>query len=334
MSRYIIGCALVDNDDRCLTLSKEQQRALAEGVERLTACVEALLAPPPGSDVTLHEAPALPAPGGAITANNREASRAAAAGTGPAGSRPGQGRTMTGKGDRETDKPQSVSCTRMDWERLRECARRERMSIFRFVVERTLHRDPNGSAWQVRSLADAPAWCRARGWQSPPRLNRLRSRPSWALPARSSSGLVQRRRPCRRSGPDAANLADILHIALGAFAGTLPYIAAAVALITYVPADLIAGVVGGDGFSPTVKGALVGALAYLNGYAVPPLVAGLMEHGMSPGAAMVCELHPGHGRRVVARASASVRHLERCAVLHACRLNLTHHPRTERIPAQ
>ena len=30
---------------------------------------------------------------------------------------------------------------------------------------------------------------------------------------------------------DAANLSDILHIALGAFAGTLPYIMAAVALI-------------------------------------------------------------------------------------------------------
>ena len=57
-------------------------------------------------------------------------------------------------------------------------------------------------------------------------------------------------------------------------------------LITYVPADLIAGVVGGDGFAPIVMGALVGAPAYLNGYAAPPLVAGLMEQGMSPGAAM------------------------------------------------
>ena len=57
-------------------------------------------------------------------------------------------------------------------------------------------------------------------------------------------------------------------------------------LITYVPADLIAGVVGGDGFTPIVMGALVGAPAYLNGYAAPPLVAGLMEQGMSPGAAM------------------------------------------------
>ncbi len=57
-------------------------------------------------------------------------------------------------------------------------------------------------------------------------------------------------------------------------------------LITYVPADMIATVVGGDGFWPIVVGAVVGAPAYLNGYAAPPLVAGLMEQGMSAGAAM------------------------------------------------
>ena len=57
-------------------------------------------------------------------------------------------------------------------------------------------------------------------------------------------------------------------------------------LITYVPADLIAEVVGGDGFASIAMGALVGAPAYLNGYAAPALVAGLMEQGMSSGAAM------------------------------------------------
>ena len=57
-------------------------------------------------------------------------------------------------------------------------------------------------------------------------------------------------------------------------------------LITYVPAALIAGVVGGGGMAPVVMGALVGAPAYLNGYAAPALVAGLMEQGMGPGAAM------------------------------------------------
>ena len=57
-------------------------------------------------------------------------------------------------------------------------------------------------------------------------------------------------------------------------------------LITYVPAELIAGVVGGDGFLPIVIGSLVGAPAYLNSYAAPALVAGLMEQGMSAGAGM------------------------------------------------
>ena len=57
-------------------------------------------------------------------------------------------------------------------------------------------------------------------------------------------------------------------------------------LVTYVPAEMIAGVVGGDGMAPIALGALVGAPAYLNGYAAPALVAGLMEQGMSSGAAM------------------------------------------------
>ncbi|MEO1249595.1 MAG: permease [Pseudomonadota bacterium] len=57
-------------------------------------------------------------------------------------------------------------------------------------------------------------------------------------------------------------------------------------MITYIPADAIATVVGGPGIMPIVLGALVGAPAYLNGYAAPPLIAGLMEQGMSAGAAM------------------------------------------------
>ncbi len=57
-------------------------------------------------------------------------------------------------------------------------------------------------------------------------------------------------------------------------------------MIEYVPAEMIAGVVGGPGVFPVVLGALVGAPAYLNGYAAPALVSGLMEQGMSAGAAM------------------------------------------------
>lgn len=57
-------------------------------------------------------------------------------------------------------------------------------------------------------------------------------------------------------------------------------------MVHYVPADLIAGLVGGPGLMPIVIGAVVGAPAYLNGYAAPALVSGLMEQGMSAGAAM------------------------------------------------
>lgn len=57
-------------------------------------------------------------------------------------------------------------------------------------------------------------------------------------------------------------------------------------MIRYVPADLIARILGGSGVMPVVLGALVGAPAYLNGYAAVPLVAGLLEQGMSAGAAM------------------------------------------------
>ncbi len=57
-------------------------------------------------------------------------------------------------------------------------------------------------------------------------------------------------------------------------------------MIRYIPAEAIAGVLGGTGAGPVFLASVVGAPAYLNGYAAVPLVAGLMEQGMSPGAAM------------------------------------------------
>lgn len=66
---------------------------------------------------------------------------------------------------------------------------------------------------------------------------------------------------------------------------TFAYIIEAL-LIHYIPASLIGSVVGGQGLLPILTGALVGAPAYLNSYAAPPLVAGLMEQGMTAGAAM------------------------------------------------
>ena len=57
-------------------------------------------------------------------------------------------------------------------------------------------------------------------------------------------------------------------------------------LVTYVPASLIASLVGGEGLLPIITAALVGMPAYLNSLIAPPLLAGLMEQGMTAGAAM------------------------------------------------
>ncbi|MEC3862850.1 permease [Mesobacterium sp. TK19101] len=57
-------------------------------------------------------------------------------------------------------------------------------------------------------------------------------------------------------------------------------------MIHYVPASMIAGVLGGEGVWPVVLGGVIGAPAYLNGYAAVPLVSGLLQQGMAQGAAM------------------------------------------------
>ena len=57
-------------------------------------------------------------------------------------------------------------------------------------------------------------------------------------------------------------------------------------LVSYVPAEIIAGLVGGEGVLPIATAALVGMPAYLNSYVAPPMLAGLMTQGMSGGAAM------------------------------------------------
>ncbi len=57
-------------------------------------------------------------------------------------------------------------------------------------------------------------------------------------------------------------------------------------MLEYIPADAVAGILGGDGIGTVVLGALVGAPAYLNGFAAVPLVDALLAQGMSQGAAM------------------------------------------------
>lgn len=72
----------------------------------------------------------------------------------------------------------------------------------------------------------------------------------------------------------------------------LAYLLEAV-MIRYVPAEWIAQFLGGEGVQPVLLGALLGGPAYLNGYAAVPLVSGLLEQGMNPGAAMAFVLAGG-----------------------------------------
>ncbi len=66
---------------------------------------------------------------------------------------------------------------------------------------------------------------------------------------------------------------------------TLAYVIEAL-MLQYVPAEMIAGLLGGEGIKPILMGALIGAPAYLNGYAAVPLVDALLAQGMTQGAAM------------------------------------------------
>ena len=66
---------------------------------------------------------------------------------------------------------------------------------------------------------------------------------------------------------------------------TLAYVLEAL-MIRYVPAEMVAGILGGEGLQPIALGAIIGGPAYLNGYAAVPLISGLLEQGMAPGAAM------------------------------------------------
>ena len=57
-------------------------------------------------------------------------------------------------------------------------------------------------------------------------------------------------------------------------------------MISYVPADWIAKAVGQGSAWAIPLASMVGIPAYMNGYAAIPLISGLMEMGMTPGAAM------------------------------------------------
>ena len=57
-------------------------------------------------------------------------------------------------------------------------------------------------------------------------------------------------------------------------------------MLAWVPAETVTATLGGDGLLPILTATLVGVPAYLNGYAALPLVGGLMDQGMAPGAGL------------------------------------------------
>lgn len=64
-------------------------------------------------------------------------------------------------------------------------------------------------------------------------------------------------------------------------------------MLVYVPDGWIQAIAGNDSLLSTVGAALVGIPAYLNGYAALPLVDGLVQQGMAPGAGMAFLLAGG-----------------------------------------
>lgn len=57
-------------------------------------------------------------------------------------------------------------------------------------------------------------------------------------------------------------------------------------MLAWIPAETVTSVLGGAGLMPILTATLVGVPAYLNGYAALPLVSGLIDQGMAPGAGL------------------------------------------------
>jgi uncharacterized membrane protein YraQ (UPF0718 family) len=64
-------------------------------------------------------------------------------------------------------------------------------------------------------------------------------------------------------------------------------------MLAYIPAETVSAWIGGSGWLTVAGATLVGIPAYLNGYAALPLVSGLIEQGMAPGAGMAFLLAGG-----------------------------------------
>lgn len=64
-------------------------------------------------------------------------------------------------------------------------------------------------------------------------------------------------------------------------------------MLTYIPAETVTAAIGDEGWLTVLAATLVGVPAYLNGYAALPLIGGLIEQGMAPGAGMAFLLAGG-----------------------------------------
>jgi uncharacterized protein len=73
---------------------------------------------------------------------------------------------------------------------------------------------------------------------------------------------------------------------------TLAFVAESL-MLAWIPAEWVIRLVGDDGWQSVLVASVVGVPAYLNGYAALPLVGGLIDQGMAPGAGMAFLLAGG-----------------------------------------
>ena len=112
-----------------------------------------------------------------------------------------------------------------------------------------------------------------------------------AAPACADSGCAPARRPLLLRFWQEAPRRAVFTGGLGANAVflvrwlALAYLLAALMRL-YVPAEVMARFLGGEGAGSVVLAAALGAPAYLTSYAAPALIAGLMEQGMGRGAGL------------------------------------------------
>jgi uncharacterized protein len=57
-------------------------------------------------------------------------------------------------------------------------------------------------------------------------------------------------------------------------------------MLTYIPAEKVANLIGEGNFAPIIISTFVGMPAYLNRFSALPLVSGFIEQGMNQGAGM------------------------------------------------